>query len=79
MSRRLRDRISEARWRDVTVAARRCVVADVAAKVALLLGDAGPAWLDRRGLPGRFVRRDGEVHVNETWHRLAPVAAFVAA
>jgi FAD:protein FMN transferase len=62
-------------WRDVTVAAQRCVIADVAAKAALLLGHAGPSWLDRRGLPGRFVDRDGGVHVNETWRQLAPAAA----
>ena len=42
-------------WRDVTVAAPTCLAADVAAKAALLLGDEGPAWLDERGLAGRFV------------------------
>ena len=42
-------------WRDVTVAAGSCLAADVAAKAALLLGAAGPSWLDRRGLAGRFV------------------------
>jgi thiamine biosynthesis lipoprotein len=59
-------------WRDVTVAAASCVGADVAAKAALLLGPAGPSWLDRRALPGRFVTRDGSVTVNETWQQLAP-------
>jgi FAD:protein FMN transferase len=59
-------------WRDVTVAASSCLAADVAAKAALLLGPAGPSWLDRRGLPGRFVSRDGEVGVNETWVQLVP-------
>ena len=41
--------------------ARRCLAADVAAKAAFLLGDDGPAWLDERGMPGRFVgqRRRG--------------------
>jgi thiamine biosynthesis lipoprotein len=42
-------------WREVTVAARSCLVADVAAKAAFLLGNDGPAWLDERRLPGRFV------------------------
>jgi thiamine biosynthesis lipoprotein len=65
-------------WRDVTVAARRCVIADVAAKAALLLGHAGPSWLDRRGLPGRFVDRDGDVHTNETWRQLAPAQPAAA-
>jgi len=59
-------------WRDVTVAAENCVAADVAAKAALLLGPAGPSWLDRRNLPGRFVTRRGAVHVNETWQCLVP-------
>jgi thiamine biosynthesis lipoprotein len=64
-------------WRDVTVAAENCVAADVAAKAALLLGPAGPSWLDRRNLPGRFVTRRGAVQFNETWRCLAaePVAA----
>jgi len=68
---------SDTPWRDVTVAAKRCAVADVAAKAALLLGPAGPSWLDRRGLPGRFVARDGSVGVNETWRQLAPPAAVI--
>jgi thiamine biosynthesis lipoprotein len=63
---------SETPWLDVTVAAQSCVVADVAAKAALLLGEAGPSWLDRRGLPGRFVARNGAVGINETWRQLAP-------
>ena len=58
-------------WRDVTVAAQNCVAADVAAKAALLMGQAGPSWLDRRGLAGRFVDSRGAVHVNESWRRAA--------
>jgi FAD:protein FMN transferase len=61
-------------WRDVTVAAQACVIADVAAKAALLLGPAGPSWLDRRGLPGRFVGLDGTVLVNQAWLNLVPEA-----
>jgi thiamine biosynthesis lipoprotein len=57
-------------WRDVSVAAETCVAADVAAKAALLLGPAGPSWLDRRNLPGRFVDGRGAVHCNETWRQL---------
>jgi FAD:protein FMN transferase len=57
-------------WLHVTVAAESCLAADVAAKAALLLGTAGPSWLDRRGLPGRFVDVDGDVHVNENWRQL---------
>ena len=43
-------------WRDVTVAAGSCLAADVAAKAALLLGAAGPSWLDR-ARPRRPLRR----------------------
>jgi thiamine biosynthesis lipoprotein len=59
-------------WRDVTVAAQNCVAADVAAKAALLLGHAGPSWLDRRGLAGRFVDHRGAVHLTHTWQHAAP-------
>lgn len=48
-------------WRDVTVAAATCLAADVAAKAALLLGDDGPAFLERQRLWGRFVRQDDTV------------------
>ena len=54
-------------WRDVTVAAQHCVAADVAAKAALLLGREAPSWLDRLGLPGRFVDGRGAVQVNRSW------------
>jgi len=56
-------RPSDSRWREVTVSARTCLAADVAAKAAFLLSDDGPGWLDRAGLPGRFV---GEYEVVET-------------
>jgi FAD:protein FMN transferase len=59
-------------WRDVTVAAASCFVADVAAKAALLLGPAGLSWLDRRGLAGRFVDRGGAITVNESWRSALP-------
>ena len=42
-------------WAQVTVCGLTCVGADVAAKAAFLLGYDGPAWLDLRGLPGRFI------------------------
>jgi thiamine biosynthesis lipoprotein len=67
-------RSSDGPWRDVTVAARSCLVADVAAKAALLLGLDGPAWLDARGLAGRFVSHDGQVTLNDTWSARAPTA-----
>ena len=50
----------------MTVAAASCLAADVAAKAAFLLSDEGPAWLDARGLPGRF--REGErIVTNRVW------------
>ena len=69
---------SRSPWRDVTVAASSCLVADVAAKAALLLGSAGPSWLDRRGLPGRFVSHHDSVIVNENWQALVPVRLAAA-
>jgi thiamine biosynthesis lipoprotein len=53
-------------WTLVTVAAASCRDADVAAKAAFLLGADGPAWLDERDLPGRFVSPAGEV-TNRAW------------
>jgi thiamine biosynthesis lipoprotein len=54
-------------WTEVTVAAFTCLEADVAAKAAFILGDDGPAWLDLRGLAGRF--RAGErVVTNQLWN-----------
>ena len=65
-------------WRDVTVAAGSCLAADIAAKAALLAGDAGPAWLDARRLAGRFVTARGEVVCNDTWRGLVTPATLAA-
>ena len=54
-------------WLEVTVSAATCLQADVAAKAAFLLGDAGPAWLQQRGLAGRFVRAVGDPVLNDAW------------
>ena len=59
-------RPAESRWDEVTVAAATCLAADVAAKAAFLLSHEGPNWLDRRGLPGRFVA-GGEIVENRAW------------
>jgi len=59
-------------WRAVSVAASSCLIADVAAKAALLLGPAGPAWLDERKLAGRFVSHAGAVTRNDSWSARAP-------
>ena len=54
-------------WSQVTVSGSTCLAADVAAKAAYLLGHDGPAWLDARGMPGRFVDEDGSVTCNAAW------------
>jgi thiamine biosynthesis lipoprotein len=53
--------------RTVTAVARSCVEADVAAKTALLLGEDGLDFLDRRGLHGFAVRRDGTTVGTARW------------
>ncbi|WP_376793587.1 FAD:protein FMN transferase [Thermogemmatispora sp.] len=51
----------------VTVVADRCEQAEVAAKVAFILGpEAGPAFLRRHALAGLFVHEDG------SWQSVAP-------
>ena len=54
-------------WRSVTVVARDCAAADVAAKAAWLMGTAGAAWLAGLGLAGRFVTIDGRAETVGRW------------
>lgn len=62
-------------WLQVTAAADSCLAAVIAARAAFLLGAEGPAWLDQRGLPGRFVGPASNVLVNRSWNaRLARAA-----
>ncbi len=56
-------------WRIVTVGARTCVAAEVAAKVAWLRGTTGPSWLNVVGLSGRFAGDDGDVVTVGNWPR----------
>ena len=56
-------------WEQVTVCGLSCLGADIAAKAAFLLRAVGPAWLDARGIPGRFVTTAGDVLVNSAWRR----------
>ena len=58
---------SESPWEQVTASGATCLGADVAAKTGFLLAEDGPAWLDARGIPGRFVAADGEVVENDAW------------
>jgi thiamine biosynthesis lipoprotein len=48
-------------WRTVSVAAGRCVDANVASTAAIIRGERSPAWLASMGLPARLVRVDGTV------------------
>ena len=47
-------RPAESPWATVTVAAASCVDANTASTAAIVLGDAAPAWLERRRLPARL-------------------------
>lgn len=60
-------RPADSPWLQVTVSGATCLAADVGAKAAFLLGDDGPAWLDERGMAGRFVTREGEIVENGVW------------
>src|SRR5436305_1377894 len=58
---------SDSQWEQITASGSSCLAADVAAKVAFLLGADGPAWLDDRGIAGRFVTRDREIVESALW------------
>jgi FAD:protein FMN transferase len=62
-------------WVEVTACGETCLAADIAAKAAFLRGHAGPAWLDERGIPGRFVAASGPVTLTTGWRALAPEPA----
>jgi FAD:protein FMN transferase len=62
-------RPSRSPWQQVTVSGASCLDADAAAKAAFLLGEGGPEWLDARGIPGRFLSREGDVFANAAWSR----------
>jgi thiamine biosynthesis lipoprotein len=64
-------RPSRSPWQQVTVSGASCLDADAAAKAAFLLGEDGPGWLEERGLPGRFVSREGDVTATDLWSRAA--------
>jgi len=63
-------------WESVTVCAATCLAADVAAKTAFLLGNEGPAWIERRGLQGRFLSNDSIVFAGG-WPRDRGVARCI--
>ncbi|GAC1400784.1 MAG: hypothetical protein NVSMB52_14450 [Chloroflexota bacterium] len=55
--------------RSVTVVMSTCVQADVAAKTALLLGEEGMTFLERQGIHGFAVDRDGRTMRTSKWPR----------
>lgn len=56
-------------WRTVSVAASRCLDANIASTAALVLGQAAPEWLEDRGLPSRLVSAEGRVLTLGGWGR----------
>ena len=59
---------SRSQVRTATVAAATCTQAEVAAKVALLLGpEAGRTFLEHHNLPGLLALHDGSIHTTSTW------------
>ena len=60
---------SDSCWEQVTASGATCLDADVAAKAGFLLGERGPAWLEARGIPGRFVGVDGDIVENGEWQQ----------
>ena len=61
------NRPAETCWSQVTACGASCLAADVAAKAGFLMGERGPGWLDRKGIPARFLSADGEVTLNDAW------------
>jgi len=55
------------RWRTVSVAAERCLDANIASTAALIRAGTAPAWLGRMGLPARLVGNDGAVRLVGDW------------
>jgi FAD:protein FMN transferase len=70
-------RSAESPWEAVTASGATCVAADVAARAAFLAGARGPAWLDGRGIPGRFLSPAGTVAVNRSWAAMAAEPACI--
>ncbi len=54
-------------WRTVTVAAKTCVDANIAATAAIVRGERATNWLEQLRLPTRLVRHDGSVVTVAGW------------
>lgn len=62
-------------WRYVTVAAGRCLDANIASTVALIRGHDARGWLDDVGLPARLVSAAGAVSVRGRWESAVTAVA----
>ena len=56
-------------WRAVSVAAARCVDANIASTAAILRGERAVRWLEELRLPARLARHDGTVVTVAGWPR----------
>jgi thiamine biosynthesis lipoprotein ApbE len=54
-------------WRTVSVAARDCADANIAATGAIVRGEGAPQWLAKLGLPARLVDPGGNVRTVGDW------------
>ncbi len=59
-------------WRTVSVAAERCLDANIASTAALIRAGSAPDWLERLGLPARLVSTDGAVRLVSGWPAPTP-------
>ncbi|WP_025155756.1 FAD:protein FMN transferase [Leifsonia aquatica] len=57
----------DARWRSVSVAARRCVTANALSTAAIVRGPAAVGWLTSRGADARLVALDGGIVRTGAW------------
>jgi thiamine biosynthesis lipoprotein len=58
---------ASSRWRTVSVTARSCLDANIAATAAIIRGARAVPWLQALGLPSRLVSRDGTVRHLAGW------------
>lgn len=54
-------------WRSVTVAASTCLQANAVSTACIVRGERAVGWVERLGLPARFLRYDGQVLTTGAW------------
>lgn len=62
-------------WRSVTVAAPTCLQANAVSTACIVRGARAVGWVERLGLPARFLRYDGQVLATESWPADEPAGA----